>query len=84
MCLAIPGKIIRIDNSDPAMITGTVDFGGVRKEINLAFVADASIGDYVIVHAGFALNRLDEEQARISLEYLDQISRAGSAGDDRA
>jgi len=75
MCLAVPGKIISIDNSDPVMITGRVSFGGVIKEINLAFVPQVQVGDYVIVHAGFALNKIDEKEAETVFDYLNQISR---------
>lgn len=84
MCLAIPGKIISIDNSDPVMITGRVSFGGVIKEINLAFVPLARVGDYVIVHAGFALNKIDEKEAKTVFDYLNQISRQDGFEDDKS
>jgi hydrogenase expression/formation protein HypC len=53
--------------------TGKVDFGGVSKDVCLAFVPEAEVGDHVIVHVGFAISRIDEEQARTTLEYLDRI-----------
>ncbi len=84
MCLAIPGKIISIDNSDPVMITGRVSFAGVIKEINLAFVPQAQVGDYVIVHAGFALNKIDEKEAETVFDYLNQISRQDRFEDDKS
>jgi len=84
MCLAIPGKIISIDNSDPVMITGRVSFGGVIKEINLAFVPQAQVGDYVIVHAGFTLNKNDEKEAETVFDYLNQISRQDGFEDDKS
>jgi len=74
MCLAVPGKIISIESDDPIMRTGRVDFSGVVREINLAYVPEAQIGEYVIVHAGFALNIVDEEEAQKILESLAEIS----------
>lgn len=73
MCLAVPGKIISIDGGEPMMLSGRVDFGGVVREVNLSYVPDARVGDYVIVHAGFALNVIDEAEARKVFEYLDEI-----------
>ncbi len=55
------------------MRTGKVDFGGILKEVSLAYVPEAKLGDYVIVHVGFALNRVDEEEARQVFEYLHQM-----------
>jgi hydrogenase expression/formation protein HypC len=74
MCLAIPGKIISItDNGDALTKSGRVDFSGIVKEVNLAYVPDAVVGDYVIVHVGFALQKVDEEEAKQVFEYLKQI-----------
>ena len=73
MCLAIPGRITSITGDDPLMRTGKVSFGGTLKEINLAYVPEAQIGDYVIVHAGFALSVVDEDDAREVFEYLREI-----------
>ncbi len=74
MCLAVPGKIISINNSeDPLMRTGKVSFGGVIKEVSLAYVPGAKIDDYAIVHVGFALSILDPEEAEDTLNYLHQI-----------
>ena len=73
MCLAIPGKITTITNDDPIMRQGKVSFGGIIKDVNLAYVPDAIIGDYVIVHAGFALSKLDEEEAKLTFEYLNSL-----------
>jgi len=84
MCLAIPGKVISVDKSDPVMITGKASFGGVVKDINLAFVPDVEIGDYVIVHAGFALNILDESEAGTVFDYLHQISNQDDSSDDQS
>jgi hydrogenase expression/formation protein HypC len=77
MCLAIPGKVASISGEDPVTRMGKIDFGGVLKEASLAYVPEAVVGDYVIVHAGFAISRLDEEEATKVFEYLremDQLS----------
>ncbi|MGA7931958.1 MAG: HypC/HybG/HupF family hydrogenase formation chaperone [Kovacikia sp.] len=74
MCLAIPGKIIRIhDQEDPLLRTGKVSFGGVIKEVSLAYVPEAKIDDYVIVHVGFALSLVDPQEAEWTLNYFQQI-----------
>lgn len=74
MCLAVPGKIESIvDNPDPMLRGGKVDFGGVKKEICLAFVPEAAVGDYVIVHVGFALSKVDEAEARKIFEHLREM-----------
>ena len=61
MCLAVPGQVLSI--TDDQLRTGTVSFGGVTKDISLALVPDAGVGDYVIVHVGFAISKLDEKAA---------------------
>lgn len=63
MCLGVPGQIIRIDESPVGMTMGLVSFGGVTKEICLAYVPEAVVGDYVLVHVGFAISKIDEEHA---------------------
>ena len=73
MCLAIPGKITSISGEDPLMRTGKVDFGGILKEVSLAYVPEAQLGDYVIVHVGFALSRVDEAEAQQVFEYLREM-----------
>jgi hydrogenase expression/formation protein HypC len=73
MCLAIPGKITEITDNDPIMRTGKVSFGGIVKDINLAYVPEAGVDDYVIVHAGFAISRLDEKEAEEVFGYLREI-----------
>ena len=70
MCLAVPGKIVSIEGVDPLLRSGRVDFAGIVKQINLAYVPDARVGDYVLVHVGFALSIVDEEEARQVFEYL--------------
>jgi hydrogenase expression/formation protein HypC len=77
MCLAIPGKVASITGEDPITRMGKVDFGGVLKQASLAYVPEAQVGDYVIVHAGFAISRLDEEEAGKVFEYLRQMDELG-------
>ncbi len=74
MCLAVPGKIISISDAEPLMRTGRVGFGGIVKEVNLAYVPEAHIGDYVLVHVGFAISTLDETAAQEVFEYLRQMN----------
>ena len=73
MCLAVPGQILSIAGDDPITRAGRVSFGGVVKEVSLAYVPEAAVGNYVIVHAGFALNVIDEEEAQKTLDLLRQI-----------
>lgn len=74
MCLAIPGKIVNIAEGNNSLErSGKVSFGGILKEINLAYVPEAKINNYVIVHAGFALSIVDEEEAQQTLEDLTSI-----------
>lgn len=73
MCLAIPGKITSISGEEPLSRTGRVDFGGVLKEVSLAYVPEARVGDYVIVHVGFALSVVDDEEAQKVFEYLREM-----------
>ena len=72
MCLGIPGKIIDIYERD-GLRMGKVDFGGIVREACLAYVPEAQIGDYTIIHVGFALNVIDEEEAQQTLALLDEI-----------
>jgi hydrogenase expression/formation protein HypC len=75
MCLAVPAKIMSLNtNTDDLLRTGNVDFSGVQKEISLAYVPEANLGDYVIVHAGFALSVLDEEEAQASLQAFQDLA----------
>lgn len=74
MCLAVPGQIISISNNDdPLMRIGKVSFGGTVTEVNLAYVPEAQVGDYVIVHVGFALSIVSREEAERTWEYLQQL-----------
>jgi hydrogenase expression/formation protein HypC len=73
MCLAIPGKIESVAGEGPMDRTGRVHFGGIAKVVNLAYVPEAKVGDYVIVHVGFALSIVDEEEAHRVFEYLKEM-----------
>ncbi len=77
MCLGVPARVIgvRRDSTSP-MVQGTVDFGGVRKDVDLSFTPDVLPGDFVLVHVGFALSRLDEAEAMRTLAYLEEIGEA--------
>ena len=81
MCLAVPGKIVNITNTDPILRTGKVSFAGIVKEVNLAYVPEAKIDDYVIVHAGFAISIIDEAEAKQIFQYLEQMSELDSEFD---
>ena len=71
MCLAVPAKIVSLNAAvDDLFRTGNVDFSGVQKEISLAYVPEATVGDYVIVHVGYALTRLDPEEAEKTLAVM--------------
>ena len=83
MCLAVPGKLLSIEGSDPVFRTGRVGFGGIVKQIALAYVPEAKLGDYVLVHAGFALNVVDEEQARLTLEFLQTTYESPESSPDK-
>jgi hydrogenase expression/formation protein HypC len=82
MCLGIPGRVVEL-RDDAGLAMGTVDFGGVRREVCLAYVADEiAPGDYVVVHVGFAIARLDEADALRTLELLRAMSRLDELGND--
>ena len=69
MCLGIPGRVIRIWD-DGVLRNGIADFGGVTKQVCLSYVPDVEVGEYVIVHVGFAISKVDEEEAQRTLEVL--------------
>ncbi len=82
MCLAIPGEILSIDESDPVLRNGRVGFGGVVKEVSLAMVPEAEVGQYVLIHAGIALNVIDEKEARETLRYFAEIDVLNELGEE--
>jgi hydrogenase expression/formation protein HypC len=77
--LAIPGRVASISGDDPIMRVGRIDFGGIVKEINLAYVPEARVGDYVLVHVGFALTLIDEAEAERVYEQLNEIAAIEAA-----
>ena len=76
MCLAVPGKIVSVSGEDIAR-QARVDSGGILKEVNLAYVPQAQIGDYVLVHVGFAISVVDEEEAGKGFGYLKEMGELG-------
>lgn len=77
MCLAIPGRIETLVDSDTLSRHGIVNFGGIVRDVNLSLVPEAGIGDYVIVHVGVAISRLDEEAAGRTLENISDLLDSG-------
>ncbi|MFO8040391.1 MAG: HypC/HybG/HupF family hydrogenase formation chaperone [Sodalinema sp.] len=77
MCLAVPGQVLEIEGTDPLNKSGKVSFGGVVKTVSLAYVPEVEIGDYVVVHVGFALSKVDEAAAQQTLADLQQIAKLG-------
>ena len=73
MCLGIPGKVVEL-LPDSELLMGKVDFGGVAREVCLAYVPDAEVGEYVIVHVGFALSKLDEAEAKRLYALLAELA----------
>jgi hydrogenase expression/formation protein HypC len=74
MCLAVPGSILEITAEDPIFRMGRVSFGGVIRDVNLAYTPEARVGDYVLVHAGFAIGTVDEQEAARALQYLREMN----------
>ena len=73
MCLAVPGRILDIDGDDPILRSGRVNFAGIVKRVNLSYVPDARVGDYVLVHVGFAISTVDEAEAEKVFSYLQTM-----------
>ena len=80
MCLAVPGRVLNLIGDDPAFRSGNVDFCGVRKTVNLAFTPEVKPGDFVLVHVGFAITRIDQEEATRTFRYLEQIGALEEEG----
>ena len=74
MCLAVPGKIVSIDESNPELKMAKVNFSGVSREVCIQWLDDVKIGDYVLVHVGFALNKIDEKDAEETIRILREMS----------
>ena len=81
MCLAIPGKITETYDRDGVRMA-KVDFGGIAREACLAYVPEASPGQYVLIHVGFAISTLDEEEAARTYHYLEQLDQLGEIKDE--
>jgi len=73
MCLAVPGELLSIEGDDPLARQGRVSFAGIVKSVNLAYVPEAKVGDYVLVHAGFAITVIDATEALRTLAYLAEF-----------
>ena len=80
MCLAVPGRVLSVEDGDLAFRTGNVDFCGVRKTVNLAFTPEVAVGDFVLVHVGFAISKVDREEAARTYQYLAQIGALDEEG----
>ena len=71
MCLSVPAKLLSISGEDPSNLTGKVSFGGILKDISLAYTPEVQVGSYVLVHVGFAISVIDEEEAQFVYGYLN-------------
>jgi len=75
MCLGIPGKVVEVRRSDLGLLSGKVDFGGVIREVNLSYTPEVQPGAWVVVHVGFAISTLDEDEARSVFRCLEELGR---------
>lgn len=73
MCLGVPGKVVEIDENDLGLNMGVVQFGGIKRRVSLACVPDAVVGDYVVVHVGFAISKIDEDEAQQVFRTLQEM-----------
>lgn len=73
MCLGVPGKVIAIEEGLPGMPMGKVSFGGITKDVCLAYVPEVQVGEYVVVHVGFAISQVDEAEAQQVFEFLAEM-----------
>jgi len=77
MCLGVPGKVLEVTPNATGMTMGRVSFGGIVKEVCLAYTPDVAVGDYVVVHVGFAISQIDEAEANKVFEYLEEMGELG-------
>mgnify|MGYP002780466090 CR=1 FL=1 len=77
MCLGVPGKVVRVDENALGLTMGRVSFGGISKDVCLAYVPGVQVGDYVVVHVGFAISKVDEAEAERTLAYLQEMGELG-------
>lgn len=82
MCLAVPGRVIEWRDRDPVFARALIEFAGIRRECQMACVPDAEVGEYVIVHAGIAISRIDAERAQQVLEDLQRLGSRHSEDDE--
>jgi hydrogenase expression/formation protein HypC len=73
MCLAVPGRVLSVEGDDDAFLHGKVDFSGIRKDIAFPYVPHVKVGDYVLVHVGFALQIVDEEEAQRNIRTFEEL-----------
>ncbi len=73
MCLGVPGRVVDVWRNELGLLFGKVQFGGIVKEVNLSYTPDVQVGDYVVVHVGFAISRIDEEEARRVFSFLKEM-----------
>lgn len=73
MCLGVPGKVIKLEENPLGMTMGRVSFGGITKDVCMAYVPEVKVDDYVVVHVGFAISIIDEEEAHRTLEFLKEM-----------
>jgi hydrogenase expression/formation protein HypC len=73
MCLAIPSQVVSVEGDDPAFLLGKVNFGGITKQISLAYTPEVRPGEYVLVHAGFSMQVVDEQEAKRSWQTLEEL-----------
>ena len=83
MCLGVPGKVMTIEEAGVGMTMGRVSFGGIVKEVCLAYTPQARVGDYVLVHVGFSISVLDEEEAASTLHFLESMGEMETFGTPR-
>lgn len=77
MCLAVPGKVVSIDESNPELRMAKVNFGGVNKDICIQWLPDVQVGEYILAHVGFALNKVDEKDAEETIKILKEMGDIG-------
>jgi hydrogenase expression/formation protein HypC len=83
MCLAVPGQIASIEDTEPVLRSGRVSFGGIVKIVNLSCVPEARVGDFVLVHAGMAIGTVDAEEAEKVFDYLRQLGELADLSPER-
>lgn len=77
MCLGVPGQVVSIEQDPLGMNMGEVSFAGIKKKVCLAYTPEAEVGDYVVVHVGFAISRIDEREAREVFQFLEEMDELG-------